>query len=139
MTMTDPIADLLTRVRNAVSIDRTRVSMPHSRVKEAVCLVLKQEGFIEDFRVTECETSKKGAAVGKVLTVFLKYGPNGEPVIQKLKRESKPGCRVYRGVNEIPRVLDGLGVAILSTSRGVMSDRKCREEHVGGELLCTVY
>ena len=139
MTMTDPIADLLTRVRNAVSIDRTRVSMPHSRVKEAVCLVLKQEGFIEDFRVTECETSKKGAAVGKVLTVFLKYGPNGEHVINHIERISKPGCRVYRGAGKVPKVLREMGISIVSTSRGILSDRQCREQKLGGEVMARIW
>lgn len=132
MSLSDPIADMLTRVRNGVRVNARTVNVRSSKLCVSVANVLKEEGYIGDYDLVD--DGKQG-----ILRVHLKYGPNGEPVIQKLKRESKPGCRVYRGVNELPRVLDGLGVAILSTSRGVMSDRKCREEHVGGELLCTVY
>ena len=131
MTMTDPIADLLTRVRNAVNIDRERVSIPHSKVKENICRILKEEGFIEDFRVTEDPH--------KTLHVFLKYGPDGEKVINEIKRVSKPGCRVYRAADDLPKVLNGMGIAIVSTSKGVLSDRQCREQKLGGEVLCSVW
>ena len=131
MTMTDPIADLLTRVRNAVNIDRERVSIPHSKVKENICRILKEEGFIEDCRVTEDPH--------KTLHVFLKYGPDGEKVINEIKRVSKPGCRVYRAADDLPKVLNGMGIAIVSTSKGVLSDRQCREQKLGGEILCSVW
>ena len=131
MSMTDPIADLLTRIRNAVSIDRTRVSIPHSRVKEQICRVLKDEGFVEDYRITE--------EPRKALHVFLKYGPDGEKIINEIKRVSKPGCRVYRPADDVPRVLDGMGIAIVSTSRGIMSDRRCRQQKLGGEVMATVW
>jgi small subunit ribosomal protein S8 len=131
MTMTDPIADFLTRIRNAVSIDRERVSVPHSRVKEALCRVLKEEGFVADYRVTE-DPHKK-------LHIFLKYGPNGEKVINKIERVSKPGRRLYSPFDEIPRVLDGMGIMVVSTSKGIMSDRLCREQKIGGEVICRVW
>ncbi|HUU43464.1 MAG TPA: 30S ribosomal protein S8 [Planctomycetota bacterium] len=131
MTMTDPIADLLTQIRNAVSIDRARVSLPHSKVKESICHVLLEEGFIEDVRVTD--------EPRKTLHVFLKYGPDGEKVINKIRRVSKPGCRVYSAADDVPRVLNGLGISVVSTSRGIMSDRRCREQHLGGEVICSVW
>jgi len=131
MTMTDPIADLLTRIRNAVNIDRERVSIPHSKIKESVCRVLLEEGFIEGVRITE--------EPHKVIHVFLKYGPDGEKVINRIRRVSKPGRRLYRGADDLPRVLNGLGIAVVSTSKGVMSDRKCREQHLGGEVICSVW
>ena len=131
MAMTDPIADLLTRVRNALRIECKRVSIPYSRVKEEICRVLKEEGFIIDCRVTEDPK--------KTLHVFLKYGPHGERVINEIKRVSKPGRRIYRPATEIPRVLNGLGIAILSTSKGIMSGRQCHSQKVGGEVLCTVW
>ena len=139
MTMTDPIADLLTRVRNAVSIDRTRVTLPHSHVKEAVAAVLKREGFIEDVRVTEGPKGRKGATLGKALTIFLKYGPNGERLITRLERVSTPGCRVYVPARRVPKVLGGLGAVIVSTSKGVLSDRECREQKLGGEIIARVW
>jgi len=129
--MTDPIADLLTRVRNALRIDRKRVSAPHSQVKEEICKVLQAEGFITEYRVTEDPH--------KTLHIFLKYGPHGEAVINEIKRISTPGRRVYRPVSGIPRVLNGMGISILSTSKGVLSDRQCRDQKVGGELLCSVW
>jgi small subunit ribosomal protein S8 len=132
MTMTDPIADLLTRIRNGLIIDRERVSIPHSKVKEEICRVLKEEGFINDYRLTDEEKHK-------TLHVFLKYGPDGEKVINEIKRTSKPGCRVYRGTDDLPRVLNGLGIAVVSTPKGVMSDRQARDAHVGGEVICTVW
>ena len=131
MTMTDPIADLLTRIRNGLIIDRENVSIPHSKVKEQICRVLKEEGFISDYRVTEDGF--------KTLHVYMKYGPDGEKIINEIKRVSKPGCRVYRPVAGLPRVLNGLGIAVVSTPGGIMSDRQARDAHVGGEVLCTVW
>lgn len=131
MTMTDPIADLLTRIRNAVNIDREQVSAPHSKVKENICRVLEDEGFIEDYRITD--------KPHKILHVFLKYGPDGEKLINKIERISRPGRRVFKSANELPRVLNGMGIAIVSTSKGIMSDRQCRENKVGGEVICSVW
>ncbi len=139
MTMTDPIADFLTRVRNAVSTDRTRVTVPHSRVKEAVAGVLKREGFVEDVRVSEGVKSRKGAPLGKTLTVFLKYGPNGERLISRIERVSKPGCRVYQPFKSVPKVMGGMGIVIVSTSKGMFSDRECREQKLGGEAIARVW
>ena len=128
----DPIADMLTRIRNAVRNRSEHVMIPRSGVKLAVARVLKEEGYITD--VDEIDDGVQGK-----IRVTLKYGPRGEQVLTALRRESKVGCRRFVGVDEIPRVLNGLGVAIVSTSRGVLSDRKCRELHIGGELLCTVH
>jgi small subunit ribosomal protein S8 len=132
MTMTDPIGDMLTRVRNAARNRSETVSMPASRLKVDIAKVLKDEGYVIDFAV-------EGEGPKTVLNVQLKYGPDGEDVIQSIQRFSKPGCRRYRGVADLPKVLNGLGIAILSTNKGVMSDRKAREQRVGGEVLCTVY
>jgi small subunit ribosomal protein S8 len=129
--MTDPIADLLTRIRNAVAIDRKQVSIPYSKVKEQVCRVLSEEGFIDDYRITE-----EGH---KTLHVFLKYGPDGERVINKIERVSKPGRRLYSSAKEMPRVLNGMGILVVSTSSGIMTDRVCREKNLGGELICSVW
>jgi small subunit ribosomal protein S8 len=128
--MSDPIADMLTRIRNAQMVGHTEVAMPASRLKTSIAQVLKQEGYIEDFALRE-----NGAM--KELRIGLKYYA-GRPVIERLERVSKPGLRVYRGRDDIPRVMNGLGVAILSTSRGVMTDRKARADGVGGEVLCIV-
>ncbi len=128
----DPIADMLTRIRNASRNRAECVLVPRSTFKLAICKVLREEGYIAD--IDEIEDGGRG-----LLRLKLKYGPRGEHVINGLKRESKAGCRKYVNMDDIPRVLNGLGIAILSTSRGVMSDRRCREERVGGELLCTVY
>lgn len=128
----DPIADLLTRIRNAANNRARQVQMPHSRMKAGICGVLKDEGYIDGFDVVE--NTNQG-----ILRVDLKYGPRGETVLHSIKRVSKPGCRRYRGAEELPRVLDGLGICVVSTSRGIMSDRACREQRVGGEVLCTVY
>jgi small subunit ribosomal protein S8 len=128
--MTDPIADMLTRVRNGLAADKVVVEMPGSSVKSAIAKVLKDEGYIKDFDLAAQE--------GKpVLTVTLKYY-EGEPVIRKLKRESKPGLRVYKNCGDLPSVMGGLGVAIISTSKGIMTDRQARKAGVGGELLCSV-
>lgn len=128
--MTDPIADMLTRIRNGQAVSKTDVSMPSSRLKCAIAQVLKDEGYITDFSVEE--TGAKS-----VLSVQLKYY-EGRPVIEKLQRASRPGLRLYTGKDELPKVQGGLGVAIISTSRGVMSDRQARAAGEGGEVLCTV-
>lgn len=130
MSMSDPISDMLTRIRNAQLSEKASVSMPASRVKASIAQVLKDEGYIEDFAVRDAD----GKAV---LEIGLKYYA-GRPVIEKLERVSRPGLRIYRGRDAIPRVLNGLGVAIVSTSRGVMTDRKARAQGVGGEVLCIV-
>ena len=132
--MTDPIADMLCRIRNAVLIERLSVDMPHSNQKESLAAALQREGFIWDFEVVaNTETP------GKTLKVNLKYGPNGEKVIQKIKRISKPGLRTYNGVDQIQPVLNGLGVTILTTSKGVLSSREAKAQNVGGEVLCEVW
>jgi len=134
MSMHDPIADMLTRIRNAQMVGHTEVTMPASQLKGAIAKVLKDEGYIEDFAIRD-----KGGDNGakKELAIGLKYYA-GRPVIERLERVSKPGLRVYKGRDDIPRVMNGLGVAILSTSRGVMTDRKARADGVGGEVLCIV-
>jgi small subunit ribosomal protein S8 len=134
MSMSDPIADMLVRIRNAQLVGHTEVAMPASKLKASIAQVLKDEGYIEDFALRE-EGGKAGAK--KELRIGLKYYA-GRPVIERLERVSKPGLRVYRGRDDIPRVMNGLGVAILSTSRGVMTDRKARADGVGGEVLCIV-
>ncbi len=131
MTMSDPISDMLTRIRNGQKARKVSVSMPASKAKEAVAKVLKDEGYIEDYK--RIEDNKQG-----LIRVYLKYGRLGEDVVIELKRVSRPGRRSYSSVEDLPRPLDGLGVAIISTSSGVLSDRKCREQNVGGEVLCTV-
>jgi small subunit ribosomal protein S8 len=123
---------MLTRIGNGLRAKKRQVKIPSSGVKIGLATVLKEEGYIEDFDVIE--DTKQG-----ILRITLKYTANGEPIINALRRESKPGRRIYKAVTEMPQVLNGLGVAIVSTSRGVLSDRKCREMRVGGELLCTVY
>ena len=131
MSITDPLADLLTRVRNGQSANKTTVSMPSSKLKVSVCRVLKQEGYIEDYSVKATENNKS------VLDIALKYY-QGQPVIESIQRVSKPGRRVYKGADELPKVLGGFGVAIISTSRGLMTDKEAREGGHGGEVLCTV-
>jgi len=129
--MTDPIADMLTHIRNAVRIERGAVEMPLSKVKRGVAEVLKREGYIWDFAEVD-------AAPVKRLRIDLKYGPNGERVIQSIKRVSKPGRRLYTRSKELKPVLGGLGISIVSTSRGVISDREARRDNLGGEVLCEV-
>ena len=130
MSMSDPIADMLTRIRNAQATDKVSVAIPASKVKLAIAKVLKDEGYIEEFA--------QRAVDGKsVIEIGLKYYA-GKPVIEKIERVSRPGLRIYKGRDDIPRVLNGLGVAIVSTSRGVMTDRRARETGVGGEVLCIV-
>jgi small subunit ribosomal protein S8 len=130
--MTDPIADMLTRIRNAVRVERPNVEMPLSKVKRGLAEVLKREGFIWDFE--ELDTSP-----AKQLRIHLKYGPNGERLIRHIKRVSKPGRRIYSGADSLRPVLNGLGIKIISTSRGVVSDREARQRHLGGEVLCELW
>lgn len=130
--MTDPIADMLTRIRNALKARKEEVDIPSSNLKKRIAEVLKEEGFIKGFKVIP--DGKQG-----ILRVFLKYDEQGSPVISGLQRVSKPGRRVYVGKEEIPRVMGGLGVAILTTSRGVMTDREARKVGVGGEVICYVW
>ena len=131
MSLSDPIADMLTRIRNAIHSRRTTVNIKCSGVCVGVAKVLKQEGYIDDF--ARIDDGNQG-----FIRLNLRYGPGGELVIQKIQRVSKPGRRVYSGVEELPRPLDGLGISIVSTSQGVFSDRQCREAKIGGEVLCTV-
>jgi small subunit ribosomal protein S8 len=128
--MTDPIADMLTRIRNAQAVRKTVVSMPSSRLKTSIAQVLKDEGYIDGFTTRDNEGKEE-------LEIGLKYYA-GEPVIEKIERVSRPGLRIYKGRDELPRVMNGLGVAIVSTSKGVMTDRKARATGVGGEVLCIV-
>lgn len=128
--MTDPIADMLTRIRNALSAGKLNVNMPDSKQKRAIAQVLKDEGFIADFAQAEADAKP-------VLNIDLKYY-QGKPVIENIKRISRPGLRIYKGKNELPKVMGGLGVAIISTSKGLMSDRTARKAGFGGEILCTV-
>jgi small subunit ribosomal protein S8 len=130
MSMTDPIADMLTRIRNAQQSEKQSVAMPASKLKSAIAQVLKDEGYIEDFAVREAEGRPQ-------LEIGLKYYA-GKPVIERIERVSRPGLRIYRPKDELPKVMNGLGVAIVSTSRGVMTDRKARGMGVGGEVLCIV-
>jgi small subunit ribosomal protein S8 len=132
MSVNDPIADFLTRIRNAGMAKHETVEIPHSRMKAEMARILKEEGYINDY-------SEKGAGVQKKLVIELKYGPDGERAITGLRRMSRPGRRVYRKQASIPRVLDGLGVAILSTSRGILTDHEARRAGIGGEVLCFVY
>ena len=131
MSLQDPIADMLTRIRNALSAHQKVTNVRASNVCEGVCQTLKGEGYILDYQRVD--------ATGQgLLRVYLKYGPNGEAVVNEIKRISRPGRRVYRGAADLPKVMNGLGIAIVSTSRGVMSDRRCREEKVGGEVLASI-
>jgi small subunit ribosomal protein S8 len=132
MVMSDPVADMLTRIRNANIVRHETVEIPGSKMKKAIAEILKQEGFIRDAEYIE--DSKQG-----VIRIFLKYGPNNERVITGLKRISKPGLRVYAKSQEIPKVLGGLGIAILSTSKGIMTDKEARSAKSGGEVICYVW
>ncbi len=132
--MTDPLADMLTRIRNAVRIERPLVEMPVSKFKRGVADVLKREGFIWDWE----EVEVKDKPVND-LRVVLKYGPNGEKVIRHIKRVSKPGRRIYRGFGDLKPVLGGLGITVVSTSKGVLSDREARQSKIGGEVICEVW
>ncbi|RST71789.1 30S ribosomal protein S8 [Siminovitchia acidinfaciens] len=132
MVMTDPIADLLTRIRNANMVRHEKLEIPASKIKKDIAEILKQEGFIRD--VEFIEDNKQG-----IIRIFLKYGANNERVITGLKRISKPGLRVYAKANEVPKVLNGLGIALVSTSQGVLSDKDARAKQVGGEVLAYVW
>lgn len=131
MSMTDPVADMLTRIRNANRVSRPSVDIPLSSVKREIAQTLLREGYIRAWR--EFEDGRQG-----ILRVYLKYGPEGQKVIRSIDRVSKPGRRVYHGVDELPVVMNGLGIAIVSTPKGVLSDRECRRRRVGGEVLCAV-
>lgn len=131
MTWNDPIADMLTRIRNAGRVNKEQVSVRASNICQAIAAVLKKEGYIKDF--DRIDDDKQG-----ILRITLKYDQEGRSVITEITRTSKPGCRIYSSVDDLPRVLGGMGIAIVSTSKGVMSDRECRSAKVGGEILCTV-
>jgi small subunit ribosomal protein S8 len=131
MNNQDPIADMLTRIRNANRVGRRLVQIPKSKICTGIAQVLKDEGYIESFDVID--DTRQG-----LIRIKLKYSNTGTKVIHVIDRESKPGCRVYRSVEDLPQILNGMGIAVVSTSKGVMSDRKARENNVGGELLCTV-
>lgn len=132
MSMTDPLADMLTRIRNASTARQEKVDVPASRLKLEVARILKEEGYIKNYKFTKDE--KQG-----VIRIFLKYEENRRPVIEGMKRVSRPGRRIYTGADEIPKVLGGLGITILSTSKGVMTDQEARRLNVGGEVLCCVW
>ena len=131
MSLSDPIADMLTRIRNAVRVNKEQVNIKASKICEGIAAVLKTEGYIEDF--DRIDDGNQG-----MLRIMLKYDQEGRSIINEITRASKPGRRIYSPVDKIPRVLAGLGIAIVSTSKGVMSDNSCRENKVGGEILCTV-
>jgi small subunit ribosomal protein S8 len=132
MAMTDPVADFLTRIRNGQKARFDKVDIPASKMKTSLARILKEEGYIKNFKLLK--DNKQG-----IIRIHLKYGDNREAVIMGLKRVSRPGCRVYVGHGDIPKVLNGLGVNILSTSKGIMTDHQARKEHVGGELLCSIW
>ena len=132
MSMTDPIADLLTRIRNALLAKHDRLDVPSSKLKRNICALLKQEGYIQDFEVIDQSPQDS-------LRIFLRYSDAGTPAMRRMSRVSKPGRRVYRGADDIKPVLNGLGTAIVSTSRGLLTDRQAREMRVGGEILCEIW
>ena len=132
MSLTDPVADFLTRVRNAISARQQKVDVPASKLKLEIARILKEEGYIANFKATEEEGRK-------VIRIYLKYGVDNEAAISCVERVSRPGCRVYVGRNEIPRVLGGLGINILTTPKGVMTGRQARKQGVGGEVLCQIW
>jgi len=131
MSLSDPIADMLTRIRNAIRVNKTEVNIKASNICEGIAAVLKQEGYIKDF--DRIDDGKQG-----ILRIALKYDQNGQSIISEIARISKPGRRIYSSVDQLPHVLAGYGVAIVSTSKGIMSDRNCRRDNVGGEIVCTV-
>lgn len=130
--LTDPIADMLTRIRNAILIKNEKVDMPASRMKVEIAKILKEEGFIKSYKIIK--DKKQG-----ILRLTPKYGPDGKPLISGLKRVSTPGRRVYSGKEKIPKVMGGVGIAIITTSKGILTDRECRREGVGGEVLCYIW
>jgi len=131
MSLSDPIADMLTRIRNAVRVNKEQVNVKASKICEGIAVVLKKEGYISDY--DRIDDGNQG-----ILRVMLKYDQEGRSIIREITRTSKPGCRIYCSVEKLPRVLAGMGIAIVSTSEGVMSDINCRQNNVGGEILCTV-
>lgn len=131
MSCSDPIADMLTCIRNAVSANKGTVKFPHSNIKEGICKVLAEEGYISRFDVVDTQPAR-------TIKVALKYGADGERVINEIRRISKPGCRVYSGGRKLKPVINGFGISILSTAKGVLSDRHCRSSNIGGEVICTV-
>jgi small subunit ribosomal protein S8 len=138
--MTDPISDMLTRIRNAVGARHARVDMPASKLKAEIARILQDEGYIQGFRLVDTPPEKPGgSAAQQTIRVFLRYGPQGEKVINGIERISRPGRRVYFGVEDVPTVLGGLGTSILTTSHGVMTGRAARKAGVGGEVLCNVW
>jgi len=132
MVMTDPIADFLTRIRNAQKARFDKLDIPASKMKASLARILKEEGYIKNFKLIR--DTRQG-----IIRIHLKYGESRENIISGIKRVSRPGCRVYVGHDEIPRILNGMGINILSTSKGIMTDRQARKEHLGGELLCSVW
>jgi small subunit ribosomal protein S8 len=132
MTMTDPIADMLTRIRNALKASHEQVDMPSSKIKVSIAKVLKAEGYVRNFKIISDGRHR-------LIRIFLKYDENGVPIIGGVKRVSKPSCRVYAGYDEIPKVLNGYGVNIISTSNGLLTDREARKMGVGGEILCSLW
>ena len=137
--MTDPISDMLTRIRNAVTAKQTRVDLPASKLKAEIARILQDEGYLQGFRVLDEPAEKVGRQPRQVIRLFLKYGPKGERVITGISRISRPGRRVYFGVEDVPHVLGGLGTSILTTSQGVMTGRAAKKAGVGGEVLCNVW
>ena len=133
MSMSDPIADFLTRIRNGLSAKKRWVDVPSSALKKRISLVLKEEKYINDFFFITSDGNKE------IIRIFLKYDYNGDPVIENIKRVSKPGLRVYVGAGEAPRVLDGLGISIISTSKGLMTGKEAKKKNVGGEVICYLY
>ena len=133
MTMTDPVADLLSRIRTAYMAKHDRLDVPLSKVKLEVCRILKEQGYVESFELLDSDSVKRQ------VRIYLRYAPNGEPLIRSIKRISKPGRRVYKGAEEIRPVLNGLGVGIISTSQGLLTDSQARQRRVGGEVLCEVW
>jgi small subunit ribosomal protein S8 len=137
--MTDPIADMLTRIRNAVTARHARVEMPSSKLKSEIARILQDEGYIAGFKMVETPAERPGKAARQQMRMFLKYGPGGEKVISGIERVSRPGRRIYANRDSVPPVLGGLGVCILTTSRGVMTGRAAQQAGVGGEILCNVW
>jgi small subunit ribosomal protein S8 len=137
--MTDPISDMLTRIRNAVAAKHVRVDMPASKLKAEIARILQDEGYIQGFRLVEEPAEKPGQRARQLIRLFLRYGPQGEKVITGIQRISRPGRRVYFGVEDVPTVLGGLGTSILTTSHGVMTGRAAKKAGVGGEVLCNVW
>jgi small subunit ribosomal protein S8 len=135
MPSSDPVGDMIAMIKNAYTRRHKKISLPHSQLKEGVARVLQTEGYIIDVKSI---TDEKRAFI-KTLHVYLKYDEDGSPVMSEIKRVSKPGCRVFRGVDRLGRVLDGLGISVLSTSKGILSDRQARKQRVGGELICRVW